>query len=208
MGAEIVNGRDNAPQPPKRASANERALNQGAGASPATLCVRAFSRESLDPPPGTGWGTTPQVWTCASPERTTCRKQRRPARPPVSPPPVDRPGRRAIMEPDNTGAPRSGRPILREATGSVRRQADGYDHDGGEHLPSAAVVLPALIGREFFPAVLQNGGQHRPGELRGPVGPGGGGHHHPHHQHPHRPVSGPVHRHRGGDLPVLRRPGG
>ena len=40
---------------PKRASANERAINQGGrGPSPATLCVRAFSRESLDPRPGPG----------------------------------------------------------------------------------------------------------------------------------------------------------
>ena len=40
---------------PKRASANERALSQeGRGPSPATLCVRAFSRESLDPRPGPG----------------------------------------------------------------------------------------------------------------------------------------------------------
>ena len=40
---------------PKRASANERAINQGGGGHPpATLCVRAFSRESLDPRPGPG----------------------------------------------------------------------------------------------------------------------------------------------------------
>ena len=43
------------PATPKRASGNERALKKGGrGPSPATLCVRAFSRESLDPPPGTG----------------------------------------------------------------------------------------------------------------------------------------------------------
>ena len=42
-------------QSPKRASANERPLTQGGrGPSPATLCVRAFSRESLDPRPGPG----------------------------------------------------------------------------------------------------------------------------------------------------------
>ena len=42
-------------QPPKRASANERPLTQGGrGPFPATLCVRAFSRESLDPRPGPG----------------------------------------------------------------------------------------------------------------------------------------------------------
>ena len=40
---------------PKRASANERAIKMGGrGPSPATLCVRAFSRESLDPRPGPG----------------------------------------------------------------------------------------------------------------------------------------------------------
>ena len=55
-------------QPPKRASGNERAMKKGGrGSSPATLCVRAFSRESLDPPPGTGWEPTLQVWTCAGP---------------------------------------------------------------------------------------------------------------------------------------------
>ena len=45
----------------------------GGGPPPATLCVRAFSRESLDPPPGTGRGTTSQVLTCDGPNRTTCR---------------------------------------------------------------------------------------------------------------------------------------
>ena len=39
----------------------------GGGPPPATLCVRAFSRESLDPPPGTGREPTLQVWTCAGP---------------------------------------------------------------------------------------------------------------------------------------------
>ena len=52
----------------------------GRGHPPATLCVRAFSRESLDPPPGTGQETTWQVLTCEGPNRTTCRRQRRPAR--------------------------------------------------------------------------------------------------------------------------------
>ena len=43
------------PTTPKRASGNERVLNQGGrGHPPATLCVRAFSRESLDPRPGPG----------------------------------------------------------------------------------------------------------------------------------------------------------
>ena len=63
------------PTTPKRASGNERALKKrgGGGHPPATLCVRAFSRESLDPPPGTGRGTTSQVLTCDGPNRTTCR---------------------------------------------------------------------------------------------------------------------------------------
>ena len=57
------------PTTPKRASDSERPLNPGGagGIPPATLCVQAFSRESLDPPPGTGRGTTSQVWTCAGP---------------------------------------------------------------------------------------------------------------------------------------------
>ena len=43
------------PATPKPASGNERALKKGGrGPSPATLCVRAFSRESLDPRPGPG----------------------------------------------------------------------------------------------------------------------------------------------------------
>ena len=45
----------------------------GGGPPPATLCVRAFSRESLDPPPGTGRGTTSQVLTCGGLDGTTCR---------------------------------------------------------------------------------------------------------------------------------------
>ena len=61
---------------PKRASGNERPLNRGGGGHPpATLCVRAFSRESLDPPPGTGRGTTSQVLTCDGPNETTCQGQ-------------------------------------------------------------------------------------------------------------------------------------
>ena len=65
---EIAPRTDPGQQSPKRASANERPLTQGGrGPSPATLCVRAFSRESLDPPPGTGREPTPQVPTCAGP---------------------------------------------------------------------------------------------------------------------------------------------
>ena len=56
----------------------------GGGSPPATLCVRAFSRESLDPPPGTGREPTPQGPPCAGPEGTTYRQQRPPA--PVSAP--------------------------------------------------------------------------------------------------------------------------
>ena len=67
---EIAPRTDQGQQPPKRASGNERALKKGGGGGPppATLCVRAFSRESLDPPPGTGRGTTSQVWACAGPK--------------------------------------------------------------------------------------------------------------------------------------------
>jgi hypothetical protein len=64
---------------PKPASGNERPLNQGGGGHPpATLCVRAFSRESLDPPPGTGREPTPQVWICGGPAGTTCRSRHLP----------------------------------------------------------------------------------------------------------------------------------
>ena len=48
----LQNRRTNAPlrpTTPKRASANERAINQGAGATPATLCVRAFSEKAWIP---------------------------------------------------------------------------------------------------------------------------------------------------------------
>ena len=57
------------PTTPKRASANERAIKEGGagGHPPATLCVQAFSRESLDPPPGTGRETTSQGPPCARP---------------------------------------------------------------------------------------------------------------------------------------------
>ena len=47
----------------------------GRGPSPATLCVRAFSRESLDPPPGTGREPTSQGPPCDGPNGTTCRWQ-------------------------------------------------------------------------------------------------------------------------------------
>ena len=58
------------PTTPKRASANERAIKKGGGGHPpATLCVRAFSRESLDPPPGTGRKPTSQGLTCAGPNQ-------------------------------------------------------------------------------------------------------------------------------------------
>ena len=56
MGVEITHDRPAAPHHAKT-SEWERAAPKnrgGRGPSPATLCVRAFSRESLDPPPGTG----------------------------------------------------------------------------------------------------------------------------------------------------------
>ena len=56
---------------PKPASGSKRAIKKGGrGPSPATLCVRAFSRESLDPPPGTGREPTSQGPPCAGPKRT------------------------------------------------------------------------------------------------------------------------------------------
>ena len=62
------------PTTPKPASGNERAIKKGGrGPSPATLCVRAFSRESLDPPPGTGRGTTAQGPPCGGPNGTAYR---------------------------------------------------------------------------------------------------------------------------------------
>ena len=51
------------------------------GPSPATLCVRAFYRESLDPPPGTGREPTPQVLTCGGSNGTTCQGRHRAAYP-------------------------------------------------------------------------------------------------------------------------------
>ena len=60
---------------PKRASGNERPLNPGgAGGIPPRLFASGLSpRESLDPPPGTGRGTTLQVLTCGGLDGTTCR---------------------------------------------------------------------------------------------------------------------------------------
>ena len=51
-------------------------MRRGGGGIPRDFCVRAFSRESLDPPPGPGGETTPQVWTCAGPNGTPCRSGR------------------------------------------------------------------------------------------------------------------------------------
>ena len=66
-----------ATQPPKRASGNERPLKPGgAGGHPPRLFASGLSpRESLDPPPGTGRGTTSQVLTCDGPNETTCQGQ-------------------------------------------------------------------------------------------------------------------------------------
>ena len=67
-------------QPPEQcgtiAKTSERALNPGgAGGHPPRLFASGLSpRESLDPPPGTGRGTTSQVWTCAGPAGTPCRR--------------------------------------------------------------------------------------------------------------------------------------
>ena len=61
--------------PNAKTSERERAGHQrgGGGPPPATLCVRAFSRESLDPPPGTGREATSQVLTCGGSNGTTCQ---------------------------------------------------------------------------------------------------------------------------------------
>ena len=56
----------------------------GGGYPPATLCVRAFSRESLDPPPGTGREPTSQVLTCADLEGTTYRAPKSKRRAPLA----------------------------------------------------------------------------------------------------------------------------
>ena len=53
----------------ERASSEWTIKRGGGGYPPATLCVRAFSRESLDPPPGIGREPTPQVLTCGGPRR-------------------------------------------------------------------------------------------------------------------------------------------
>ncbi len=77
MGSEIAPPSEQcAPPRQNERASSERALKMGGGGGPppATLCVRAFSRESLDPPPGTGRGTTSQVWTCAGPAGTPCRR--------------------------------------------------------------------------------------------------------------------------------------
>ena len=60
---------------PKRASANERAIKKGGGGHPPPrLFASGLSpRESLDPPPGTGRGTTLRVLTCGGLDGTTCR---------------------------------------------------------------------------------------------------------------------------------------
>ena len=57
----------------------------GRGSSPATLCVRAFSRESLDPRPGPGGNPRRRSGPATVPEGTTCRSRQRPPAPPASP---------------------------------------------------------------------------------------------------------------------------
>ena len=67
------------PTTPKRASGNERVLNQGGrGHPPATLCVRAFSRESLDPRPGPGGNPPRRAHPAPVQTTTTCRFGRPP----------------------------------------------------------------------------------------------------------------------------------
>ena len=64
------------PTTPKPASGNERAINQGGrGPSPATLCVRAFSRESLDPRPGPGGNPPRRCQPAPVQTRTTYQGQ-------------------------------------------------------------------------------------------------------------------------------------
>ena len=56
------------PTTPKPASGNERAIKKGGGGHPpATLCVRAFSRESLDPRPGPGGKPRGRVYPATVP---------------------------------------------------------------------------------------------------------------------------------------------
>ena len=97
------------PTTPKRASGNERALKKrgGGGPPPATLCVRAFSRESLDPPPGTGREPTSQGLTCAGPNQDHLPKTgsvepptQRPRRGPPRPPETASPGRKLLSSLD------------------------------------------------------------------------------------------------------------
>ena len=63
------------PTTPKRASEQRAGLKPGGagGHPPATLCVRAFSRESLDPRPGPGGNPPRRVYTALVLEGTTHR---------------------------------------------------------------------------------------------------------------------------------------
>ena len=74
------------------------------GYPPATLCVRAFSRESLDPPPGTGREPTSQGLTCAGPSPDHLPKTDS-----VEPPPPKGPGG-GLPVPPETASP--GRKLL------------------------------------------------------------------------------------------------
>ena len=56
---------------PKQASGSKRAIKWGRGALP--RLASGLSRESLDPPPGTGREPTSQVLTCGGPNGTTYR---------------------------------------------------------------------------------------------------------------------------------------
>ena len=77
------------------------------GYPPATLCVRAFSRESLDPPPGTGRGSTSQGLTCKGPSPdhlpkadSVERPTQRPRRGPPRSPETASPGRKLLSSLD------------------------------------------------------------------------------------------------------------
>ena len=68
------------PTTPKRASGSKRAIKMGGrGPTPATLCVRAFSRESLDPRPGPGGNPPRRSGPATVQTETTCQRQRPPA---------------------------------------------------------------------------------------------------------------------------------
>ena len=71
--------------PQNERASSERAIKKGVqGAEPPALFPPAFSRESLDPPPGTGREPTSQVLTCADLEGTTYRAPKSKRRAPLA----------------------------------------------------------------------------------------------------------------------------